>query len=86
MRVFIFTKHALEKFIILKKHKFCITRKQVIITLEKPDLIDFSRFPLFIAQKKIDDKHVLRVVFKKEQYQIKIITFYPGRVRKYKYE
>jgi hypothetical protein len=40
--------------------------------------------PLLIAQKAIDEKHVLRVVFKKENGIIKIITFYPARKRKSK--
>lgn len=65
-KMIIFTKHAREKFAILKKHKFIISEKQVLETLRNPDLIDKSRFPLFIAQRKIDINHVLRVVYKQE--------------------
>jgi len=79
----IFTEHAKNKFEILKRHKFLITRKQVLETVEKPELIDKSRLPLLIAQRKIDRDHVLRVVYKKEFGVIKIITFYPGRRKQY---
>lgn len=79
----IFTKHAKNKFEILKRHKFLITEKQVLKTIERPDLIDRSRPPLLIAQLKIDKSHVLRVVYKQEFGIIKIITFYPARKKQY---
>ncbi len=78
-----FTKHAREKFDILKEHKFEVSREQVIKTINNPELIDRSRFPLLIAQKKISNSHVLRVVYKKENSNKIIITFYPGRVKQY---
>ena len=79
----IFTKHAANKFEILKRYRFLISEKQVLKTIEKPDLIDYSRLPLLIAQGKFDKRHVLRVVYKKESEIIKIITFYPGRKEQY---
>ncbi|PJA02419.1 DUF4258 domain-containing protein [bacterium (Candidatus Gribaldobacteria) CG_4_10_14_0_2_um_filter_36_18] len=79
----IFTRHARNKFKILKRHKFLIIEKQVLRTIEKPDLIDKSRLPLLIAQRKIDREYVLRVVYKQEFGIIKVITFYPGRRKQY---
>ncbi len=79
----IFTKHAKDKFKILKKHKFIVSEKQVLKAIEEPDLIDESRLPLLIAQRKIDKEHVLRVVYKKEGNNKKVITFYPGRINQY---
>lgn len=79
----IFTRHAENKFEVLERHKFLISKKQVIDTLEKPDSIDKSRLPLLIAQRKIDKSHVLRVVYKQEFDIIKVITFYPGRIKQY---
>ena len=79
----IFTKHAREKFGILKKHKFIISEKKVLEALINPDLIDYSRLPLLIAQYKFDRTHVLRVVYKEEQGNMKVITFYPGRLKNY---
>ena len=77
-----FTKHASEKFEILKGHKFFVSKEQVLLVVTNPDMID-SRPPLLIAQRKFDSTHVLRVVYKKENSVIKIITFYPGRSKKY---
>ncbi|MEK7162152.1 MAG: hypothetical protein AAB729_05700 [Patescibacteria group bacterium] len=79
-----FTKHAREKFNVLKRHKLEILKEQVEFTVIDPDVIDRSRTPLLIAQRKIDKSHVLRVVYKKEGKDIiKIITFYPGRIKQY---
>ena len=78
-----FTKHAREKFKILKDHKFIIIKNQVIETLNKPDLIDRSKAPLLISQRRISQTHVLRVVYKKENDNKIIITFYPGRRKDY---
>lgn len=79
----IFTKHASGKIKILKSHKFFILKKQTIDTLHQPERVDYSRLPLFIAQKQIDKDHVLRVVYKEEGKNIKVITFYPGRKKQY---
>lgn len=78
-----FTKHAEEKFAILEKHKISLSKKQIIETVLVPDKIDGSRQPLLIAQRYLDDRHVLRVVYKQEESLIKIITFYPGRRSQY---
>ncbi|PIS39504.1 MAG: hypothetical protein COT33_01630 [Candidatus Nealsonbacteria bacterium CG08_land_8_20_14_0_20_38_20] len=78
MEIF-WTKHAQEKFEILEKQGFMIKRELVEKTLKLAELIDNSQFPLLVAQKSIDEKHILKVVFKKEGGIIKIITFYPMR-------
>ena len=79
----IFTRHAQDKFKILKNHKFVISKSQVLKTLMAPKLIDRSRSPLLIAQRKIDKSYVLRVVYKQESWNSVVITFYPGRIRTY---
>jgi len=80
-----FTKHAVEKFAILKKHDFFVSEKDVTRVVTEPDAINYRlRHPLIIAQKSFDKNHVLRVIYKKEEYGIKIIiTFYPGRKNQY---
>ena len=78
-----FTKHAKDKFRILREHKFKVSKDQIIEIVNSPDLIDRSRSPILIAQKKISPTHVLRVVYKKENDNIIIITFYPGRRKHY---
>ena len=79
----IFTKHAENKFEVLIRHKFLISRNQIVNTIESPDLIDKSRYPLLIAQRKIDKDYVLRVVYKQDFDVVKVITFYPGRKKQY---
>jgi len=39
----IFTRHATEKFAILKRHKFIVSRTQILETVLEPDAIDNSR-------------------------------------------
>jgi len=78
-----FTKHALQKFNVLRQHDFAVSEEQVLATVAQPDAIDHSRSPLLIAQRKIDRSHVLRVVYRKEGNNPVIITFYPGRIKKY---
>ena len=79
----IFTKHALNKFALLKRHKVLVPKKVVLKAVTKPDLIDHSRSPLLIGQIQFDKNHVLRVVYKRENGNIKVITFYPGRKTQY---
>jgi hypothetical protein len=81
----IYTKHAKEKFKILKNQGFPIKKKLVEETLRFPERVDYSQIPLLRAEKRIDEKHILRVVFKKENGIIKVITFYPARKRNIKY-
>lgn len=79
----VFTKHAREKFSLLKRHGVSVSEKQVRDALEVPDLVDRSRFPLFIAQVGFDAHRVLRVVYKQENDIKTVITFYPGRRKQY---
>jgi hypothetical protein len=71
----VYTKHAEEKFRILKEQGFIVKKKMVEKVINLPDAVDHSQFPLLIAQKSIDEKHILKVVFKKENGIIKINHF-----------
>lgn len=78
-----FTHHSIEKFEVLERHGISVTSDLVMEILRNPDFIDNSRLPLFIAQGDLDSNHVLRVVFKKENGDMVVITFYPARKSKY---
>jgi hypothetical protein len=78
-----FTKHAEEKFLILKRHGFIVSRQDIIAAVLHPDLIDHSRTPLKIAQCGFDKSRVLRVVYRDVDEAKIIITFYPGRRNQY---
>ena len=78
-----FTKHAEEKFKILKRHGFDVSKILVSETVKNPDFINYSRWPIKIAQREFDKTRVLRVVYKQSDEIITIITFYPGRKTQY---
>jgi hypothetical protein len=77
-----FTNHARRKFETLARHHFLVTEAQVIDALNSPDRVETDRDPL-VAQKGLDERHVLRVVFRIEGDDKVVITFYPGRRRQY---
>ena len=75
-----FTKHALEKFGVLKSYGVSVSRTQIAHIIRTPDIVDYRRLPLYIAQGEFDKRRVLRVVYKRKQKgaTIVVITFYPG--------
>lgn len=77
-----FTQHALDKFVLLARHNFKVSEAQIIEALTAPDKLETERDPL-IAQKVLDDKHVIRVVYRIEDVDTVVITFYPGRRQRY---
>lgn len=77
-----FTRHAREKFAVLARHGFVVTEAQVVEALTLPDRVDTDRDPP-VAQRGLDDTHVLRVVFRAEGDDRVVVTFYPGRRRQY---
>ena len=81
----VFTRHAsVDKVAMLKKHKFVVGRKFIESVIEYPEDEDKeSDFPKIIVSKTIDEKHVLRVVYKRKGDIITVITFYPARKGRY---
>lgn len=75
--------HAEEKFEILKAHGFVVTKRQVRDTLRKPDKVDDGFRGRKVAQRKISEKHVLRVVYVEGRNEMFVVTFYPGRRSRY---
>lgn len=82
----VFSRHAaVDKFKELADHEFYLTKSQVTEVIRNPEHEDkVSDTPKIISSKSIDDKHVLRVVYKHEFGGIiKIITFYPAEKGRY---
>ncbi|MDY6862350.1 MAG: DUF4258 domain-containing protein [Thermodesulfobacteriota bacterium] len=79
----IFSNHAENKFAILKHHGFLISKEIIISTLEGPDKVEAGHKSRKIAQKNIDESHVIRVIFEELPTMVKVITFYPGRRKRY---
>jgi hypothetical protein len=77
-----FTRHARGKFDILAEYGYPIAEEQVRDTLLSPDRIEDHQSEQ-IAQKRITNTHVLRVVYRLEGEEMIVITFYPGRRQRY---
>ena len=77
-----FTRHARAKFSLLVAHGFAVSEEQVRTTVTTPDRVE-SHGGEFIAQRRTTDTHVLRVVYRLENGQVVVITFYPGRRERY---
>lgn len=80
----IFINHAKIKLEILNKHGVKLTEEEIKETVKNPDSVIDGRNNRMIAQKIMDDEHILRVIYEKNGDNIKIITFYPAR--RYRYE
>lgn len=78
-----YTRHAREKFVVFERHGFEVTGEQVKAAIRNPDQVFSQSGGRFIAQKGITERHVLRVVYRKEEDEYIVITFYPGRRERY---
>ena len=79
----VYGSHAEEKFDILRRHGFVVSKRQVRETLLRPDKVEEGFRGRKVAQRRISDNHVLRVVYEEGQKQIGVVTFYPGRRSRY---
>jgi len=68
---------------ILKTHGLEIGEDMVKEAITSPDKIDKGYLGRQIAQKKLDENHVLRVVYEDRPDEILVITLYPGRRKRY---
>jgi hypothetical protein len=75
----IFAPYAKRKFDILKRHDVVVERADVIDAVLRPDKVDRSHKAFVIAEKSIENDHLLRVVYKREEDTNVIVTFYPAR-------
>jgi len=80
----LFTKHAENKFLVLRLHGVNISKVKVISTISTPALVDHaSRYPLVVAQGPLDKYRVLRVIYKRRGDNFVVVTFYPGKKSQY---
>jgi len=78
-----YTRHAREKFTILERHGCPVTAEQVEATVRTPERVEPDPPGRWIAQRGLDERRVLRVVYRQEGELRVIITFYPGRKARY---
>ena len=75
--------HAEEKFEILRRHGFVVSKRQVRATLRKPENVEEGFRGRKVAQRRITQRHVLRVIYEETPTEIMVVTFYPGRRSRY---
>ena len=78
-----FSEHSQLKMEILSNHQVIITPEFVIETVRLPDRVESGEDDKLIAQKRLDDNLVLRVVYREFTAFISIVTLYPGRRSRY---
>ncbi len=81
----IYTIHAIEDvFPELRGWGFKLDKRDIRKVILHPDNLDTkSDFPNIIASKSLNERHILRVVYKVESGIIKVITFYPAEKGRY---
>ncbi len=55
----------------------------VIEAVRNPEKVERSRNNRFVAERAIDEGHLIRVIYEFQGDEIAIITFYPARKRRY---
>ena len=80
----IFTKHAAEeKFLELEKHGWKITKTKVKQVLRNPKWKGISKHGEETAMGLLDEKRILRIVFRREDVIIIVITIHVARRGRY---
>ena len=74
MKKTIFSDHSIEKIKILNKHGFKINKKVVLDIMKNPDTIFSGYKHRKIAQKIIDNRHFIRIIFTEDLESKRIIT------------
>jgi len=77
-----FTRHAVEKFEVVRHYGFRVNERQVVETVLNPNSLD-KRDEQFFAVKTMNSKYALRVVYEKRKGYLVVITFYPVRRERY---
>ncbi len=79
-----FTKHAVEdKFSELEKHGWKVTKTKIRSIIKKPEWKGVSKHGQETAMGLLDEKYILRVIFRRENGIITVITFHMARRGKY---
>ncbi len=78
-----FTKHALEKIEKLQTRGLPVTREWVIQAISTPDSVKRDKNDILIAQRCLNEKLLIRVVYRELAAFVLAITVYPGRRSRY---
>lgn len=79
----VYTRHALEKFVVIAKQGFIVNKRTIKETIKNPEWKGTTRENQETALGLIDDRHILRIILDRKNGIIKVITFHLGRRGKY---
>lgn len=75
--------HARFKLQVLAEHELTLELDFVLETVRTPDRLESGEEDKLIAQKRLNETLVLRVVYREFSAFILVITLYPGRRARY---
>ncbi len=78
-----FSLHSIQKIALLKEHGFVISKEYVIGAVNNPDIVSPGKSGRMIAEIKLDENHILRVIYEESDDKIFIVTIYPARRIRY---
>jgi len=78
-----FSDHSLLKIEILKAHGVNVSKELIEEAIRSPDRIDRGHKGRSIAQRRLDEEHVIRVVYDTGMEKIHVVTVYPERRLRY---
>jgi hypothetical protein len=74
--------YAREKFMMLS-HGFVVSEEQVRETVFYLEKVEDGYKGRKVAQRRMTERHVLRVIYEEGAEEIRAVTFYPGRRSRY---
>ena len=77
-----FTRHAKDKFEVVRRYGYDVDREKVVETVLSPDRLD-ERGDQRLAIKVLDENYALKVVYEVRKGYLVVITFYPVRRDRY---
>lgn len=78
-----FCRYAKVKLEILAARGFKLSESDVKEIVDDPDKVLTGHKGRKIAQRAIDEQHVLRVIFEEYKEKFVVVTFYPARRQRY---
>lgn len=78
-----FTAYAKSKFIFLREHGFPVDEEWVSRTMQEPEHVSRGQMGRWVAQRRINDEHLLRVIYEEGPHERVVVTFYPARRNRY---
>lgn len=79
----VFTEHALEKFKALEIEGWHITKAKIYNTIKNPRWTGVTRSKQDTAMSPVNTKHIIRIILRREDDIITIVTFHIARRGRY---